>query len=604
MKLNENLSASKALVGPRAWTLEVGGITAGIVFSRVLREYPFGDAIAPFMFTLLALTIVTLAAPYRPARYAVNPLIVVLFIGVLAIPASMAAGSSWAMVTWIPLVLLSAILSSLSPFFLLTVTGIVSFEFAGPLVILKHALTGSQVSGSVPYFLGFIGAAGAPLWLRFAYRILSQDSLKLRWRKTISIASIAVAALCVWMTLASGSRAAVVGLLAGGALAFVLGIARTKERRKWKRAAALLALVLALVPVFDIGLTRYFMPGATSTVIPVLSQRVAAATSELSRSTGGSFRTRIEYWKQAWDALKVRPLGHGPGSYAHVNHAYQSKPMVWSASPHNFLALIAVEAGVPGLLATILILLLAFYRASKADIGILAALAAATVIVSLDIFSSQPIQNLLWWAVLGAALAAGPNNAQRSTPIQKRRFGITTIMVALLLAGSLAAALRLESACEAENCDPIVRYGGHPAKLRPLLRELIQSPSDPRWEQWEARYPLAFWLRHARAEAANAHGDASLYHQLVQWYPYQSANNYLIAAEGTEDPIIAAQIAACGIHKFFSGQHIWRDHRSSQEELEEIQKSLELIAGRKDIALGKVACVHAGISESIGFRTP
>ena len=560
-------------------------VFGGLGLSRAFHDYPFGDTPAPLEYTLIASVAVLALVFVRPSPRVALPLSLLLLIWATPVLYSLAPGSSWAMLTWFPLILAAALLSALSPAFLLTVTGLTLFEYAGTLVILKHVLTASQGSGSVPYFLGFVGAVAAPLWLGAAHTI----------RLTRLLSWVATALACVlaaagaWMALASGSRASVLGLAVGAGVSIVVVLVRTRRRPGgMRRTLLLISLSILLVPVLDYGLTSFYAPGEVSTMIPVLAQRSQATTSELEGSLErGSFRTRIEFWKQAWTALKARPLGHGIGSYTHVNHAYQQKPMLWSGSPHNFVALTAVETGILGLLALFAVVAIAAYRTFRWSPSLLGALTASAIILSLDIFSSQPIQYLLWWAVLGAALAACPVQ----TP-PRLQFGTLTTCVAVtaLLLLSSAAAARFAVPCQS-GCEPIERYAGLPRMLRETLGEL-QDSADPRWTEWERLYPLAFWLQQARAETRAREGDLNGYIDLLRRFPYQSVDTYVRVASELTDRQQAGLVAACGLERFFSGEAIWRDQRSSSEHLDVARTSLESLAPEVGAIDAKAPCVR------------
>jgi len=559
-------------------------VFGGLGLSRAFHEYPFGDAPAPLEYSLIASLAVIAFAIVRPTPRVTLPLSLLLLIWAMPVLYSLAPGSTWAILTWFPLIFAAALLSALSPAFLLAVTGITLFEYAGTLVILKHEMMAAQGSGSVPYFLGFVGVVGAFLWLGLAHAMRHSGL----WSWAATVLACVFAAGGAWMALASGSRASVLGLLVGAGVSTLAVLVRQRSRAGgMRRAVILTTVVLLLVPVLDYCLTSFYAPGATSTMMPVLDQQSQATQSELrGSSTGGSFGTRLEFWKQAWIALKARPLGHGLGSYPHVNHHYQQKPMLWSGSPHNFVALTAVETGIPGLLALFTVMVLAAYRTFRWRPSLLGALTASAAILSLDIFSSQPIQYLLWWAVLGAALAARP--AQRPPGRESGTSSIRILVAALVLLSSAAAA-RFAVPCQA-GCEPIERYAGLPRMLGGTLEEL-QGAADPRWAEWERLYPFAFWLRQARAEAMAREGSLDGYMDLLERFPYQSADTYVRVASELTDRQQAGLVAACGLERIFSGETIWLDQRSSLEHLDEARLSLEALAAEVSALDATSPCV-------------
>lgn len=568
-------------------------LVSGLLLSRAFTRYPFGDAVAPFVYVLVAVAVVLGFVVIRPAPRVALPVAGLLVVWAVPTLYSMALGSSWSGLTWFPVILAVVLVSGLSPAFLLGAVGLTVVEFAGTLVLLKVQMNVPNASGSVPYFLGFVGAVGAFVWQGAANRGAPGTWLLRVW----AVLACLLAASGAWMALASGARAALLALAVG----VVIGVGGAllhgrSGSRRLKRAAGLLLVTLLLVPVVDVGLTSFFAPGSRSTMIPVLTTRAAATQSELGAS-GGSFRTRLEYWKQAGNTMLRRPQGHGLGSYQHVNHAYQHEPMLWSASPHNFLALTAVETGLPGLLALLSVIALAAYRAFHWRPHLLAALAAAAVVLSLDIFSSQPIQVLLWWAVLGAALASGE---LPSRPVRPGAVVSARLLLLALVAVAGAAAVRFAVPCQGA-CAPLERYAGLPRLLSSELDELAAEPADPRWNRWGELYPMAFWLQHAHAEARRRAGDLDGYVELLQRFPYQSVDTYLLVARELSDGNRAVAIAACGLAMFFDGQTIWRDHRSSAEELLRAREELEAFTQASQGPKGEAACEAIGVERPLGL---
>lgn len=111
---------------------------AGLAFTRLLRQYPFGDALALATYTFLAVAFVLVLAIWRrPSRAAI---LVGLLLSLWAIPLtfSLTPGSSWATVTWYPVILAVAMLSALSPVFLLTATAVMALDNAGALARIIH----------------------------------------------------------------------------------------------------------------------------------------------------------------------------------------------------------------------------------------------------------------------------------------------------------------------------------------------------------------------------------------------------------------------------------------------------------------------------------
>lgn len=571
----------------------VTGIVGGLAFAAALTNYPFGDVVAPIWWTVAGAGVTVALLAFRSPNRAWVPLALIIISWLITVPSSWAPGSSWAVLTWIPLVIVATLASALTSAFLLTATAVTLIQQAGALVILKNDMQGFQVSGSVPYFLGFIGVVGAVFW-----QGLSSRKIPLHWpKRVVRVLSAVVAAGCAWMALASGSRAAVLGLLVATVGAAFLTFARSRYLGgSWRRGAKMLLVTILLVPVLDIGLTSVFATTARSTVLPVLIQRGQATQYELGKESG-SFRTRLQFWRQAMEAAANRPQGHGLASYAQVIHTYQDRPMLWSANPHNFLALSAFETGVAGFGVLLLAIGMALAQSIRWSTTRFAALVGSGAIMSLDIFSGQPVQGLLWWAVLGAALASGPEASEPSTVHRKAvRLAGMTLMLSCVIA--LGASARFYAPCKS-SCNQIARYAGHPGSLYPLLAQIHKVPDDLRWVELKELYPHSFWLDSIHADSQLAAGNVAGYFDLLRHYPFQSVDNYLVLTTALNGSSDATTVAQCGLELFFDGRQIWRDNRSSAAELEAAKMWLEELllasAEQRPEGAGLNACRALGI---------
>lgn len=247
--------------------------------------------------------------------------------------------------------------------------------------------------------------------------------------------------------------------------------------------------------------------------------------------------------------------------------------MVWTASPHNFLALAGVEAGVMGAIALLAVLFVAAARAVRRRPYVFSMLIGAAVVMALDVFSSQPVQGLLWWAVLGSALVIDPRASKPGVERRSRARGWTVFPTVAILGLGLASSARMNVPCTT-GCDPLTRFAGHPGLLQPTLAQLMEDPADARWDEWRRLYPMSFWLDKAFADASLAKGDPSGYVGLIHRYPYQSVENYLVLLQVLPQEAGAA-VAECGMTNFFSGQTIYRDMRSSPAELAAARQAFE-----------------------------
>ena len=226
------------------------------------------------------------------------------------------------------------------------------------------------------------------------------------------------------------------GLIAAGVGIVVVGVAAgvKRVRAAWVVAGGTLALLVA---------------------VPLLLQSEA----HLSTDRAGSVTARIEIWKSALRMFADRPwIGVGAGSFDVEYPPYRSKeeatishehpPAGWKSGPffkevedaHSSWVQTAVDTGVPGLLAFILVTVVAVRvwqrRLKQADdAGTIAWLAglggAAAAYLVAGMFNSLTLRaphTVLFWALLGLI---GPVSAPRRPP---GRAG-----VAFRIAGTLAA---------------------------------------------------------------------------------------------------------------------------------------------------------------------
>jgi hypothetical protein len=559
--------------------------TLGALLGWGSQSWSWTDTPAPASWVIVSLLVVIALLP----RVAVPvPLLIYVSVAALGLVGTLAVGSSLAAATWWPIVVLAFMFGRSSPAFVLGLVAAVLLRDAATLVILEVTPSRFTMSGSVQYFLGFIGAVGAPMWLAVS---LARGAPP--WRRSLSVLALVMVALSTWAVLASGSRAALLGLVAAIA-AGVLYLAWSSPRRPvpWRRVAISMAVVVLLVPVIDVGLGRVVGNGG-STIVSALSRRTASTIREIETTVGAtSSTTRIAFWSQALMAARERPLGHGLGSYGHVNHAYQNEPMLWNASPHSVWALAGVETGVLGTLALLALVIGGLLVAARRRSPAMPALLAGTAVMSLDIFSSMPLQGLLWWAVIGAAY--GPGIGTQGP----RRWLVSTALVGVLSV-SVVLAVRFASPCDA-GCKPLEYFAGHPRFVGTPTQLLGDDPTDPRWDVWGEYYPLAYWLAHARATAELTRDPTAML-SVLRMYPFQSPERYIDVADAFGGDPMARDVASCGLVRFFDGRTIWRDWRSSGAELTAYRMALVERAGASDGE--EAACQRAGIPPvAIGLR--
>ncbi|MFA5568142.1 MAG: hypothetical protein WC972_05775, partial [Trueperaceae bacterium] len=102
----------------------------------------------------------------------------------------------------------------------------------------------------------------------------------------------------------------------------------------------------------------------------------------------------------------------------------------------------------------------------------------------------------------------------------------------------------------------------------------------------------AFWLQQARAETRAREGDLNGYIDLLRRFPYQSVDTYVRVASELTDRQQAGLVAACGLERFFSGEAIWRDQRSSNKHINEARTSLESLAAEESALDAMSPCVR------------
>jgi hypothetical protein len=562
------------LPGPSPLTC-AGLCVSGLLTAWATSGVPWGDTPAPVAWVVGAGLLLLVWALRRP------PLIVgMLYATILvsSLPWSLALGSSWAAVTWLPVLVAALELSRASRAFILAMTGFLLVRDAVPMVILA-TMMGPGVSGSPLYFYGFVGVVAAPIWFRLA--VEPQASIHGRILKS---AALILSALAVWAVTVSGSRAAIVGL-AVVVVAALLGprLAKLRQRGSWVPTLSALAVAAILVLIIDVGLGAAFGTGL-STAVPAVTERAAVTAVEVEGANTSLGGIRVPLWWQAAVALGARPLGHGAGSYAHVNYAYQDAPLLWSGSPHSVWALAAVETGVPGLVALLALVIGGLWVAARRGSPAMPALLGATAVMSLDIFSSMPLQSLIWWAAIGAAW--GPSGSLKGWVGRA-----TSIALAVVLVLGVYMGWRLAAPC-GKDCDPIAWYGGHPRLVGAPSQVIGDEPDDPRWEAWRQRYPLAFWLAYGEA-MARTERDAAALIDLLRAYPFQSAQTYVDVSDAFAGQPIAQDIAACGLVRFFDGRAIHRDWRAQGTELADQRAALEARTG--STSGEEEACVRAGI---------
>jgi len=133
----------------------------------------------------------------------------------------------------------------------------------------------------------------------------------------------------------------------------------------WSPRARKLVIPLAGVSVLVVGLGTFgLLPQSFASRITSATENFGVFDVRTVALTSENFAVveRMAHWQAGWYMLQDYPfLGVGPGNYPAVYEDYYIPP--WKeplGHAHNYYLNMAVEAGVPGLLALLLVLGLAF----------------------------------------------------------------------------------------------------------------------------------------------------------------------------------------------------------------------------------------------------
>ncbi|MCB8954702.1 MAG: O-antigen ligase family protein [Ardenticatenales bacterium] len=206
------------------------------------------------------------------------------------------------------------------------------------------------------------------------------------------------------LLLLSQSRSGWLGMIAGifTSLALWRGMAETPAVRR--RLTALLAALLlgGLLLALSIGPARW-------------QQIIEEPPRETAIGTLGTIRFRLEVWQWAVAGIQDFPFtGTGLGSFRQVVHRFYpiNTPLSYDiAHAHNIFLQVALDLGLPGLVAYLALLLLAgvigWQAARRAPplrpwaIGLLAGLVALHVYGLADALAPGSKPALLFWLALG-----------------------------------------------------------------------------------------------------------------------------------------------------------------------------------------------------------
>ena len=242
-----------------------------------------------------------------------------------------------------------------------------------------------------------------------------EDSPK--WRRFAFTVS-AVAAFAMWLT---GTRAAMLGLLAGGAIWFAI-----RKIRLTRRLGAVCLSVLLLCAGF------YYSP---------LGQPMRSRTRWFTEDPSGG--ARILLWRDSLNMAGHRLLtGYGPETFTAEFPRYESAqlartyPEFSHESPHNMFLDALLAQGIPGLVLLLGLFGLAFATRKRPEIT--AGLAALVVSQQFTAFTAPTAMMFFVGLALSVAL---------ETPVVPRRHRTPAAALALPVAAALVyLAVRISAA--------------------------------------------------------------------------------------------------------------------------------------------------------------
>lgn len=282
---------------------------------------------------------------------------------------------------WLKLFLQLFLFSSL----IVTVNGL-SGKLGGPILVQDPSLPGriSSTLGNPIY-------VGSYLIIPMAVALFLGFEEPGRLRKLLYFLAGLLTLLCVYY---SGTRGALVGILAGGFLASLVFLFAAASRR-------IKMYGLGLIAVFSLSAAALFF---NSDRLPAGS--VAQRVFHLRDS---NTEARLIQWRVAWQGFKVYPLaGVGPENYYYIANKYFNPEIYqydrsWFDKPHNYLLEILVTNGIFGLLCYVLILAAGAWSCFRAfKKGYFGAAGFAALIFA---FLAYQIQNLTVFDTIPASMS-------------------------------------------------------------------------------------------------------------------------------------------------------------------------------------------------------
>ena len=274
-----------------------------------------------------------------------------------------------------------------------------------------------------------------PMFLA-AYFAVSEESRALR------VLYILACLLQLWGIYASGTRGAVVGLIAGvfvGAVAYVIATSNKKLR----------LYGLIVIAVFVVGGGTLF---ALHSKLPP-----GSTLYRLANLKDTNTEARIVQWGIALKGYKDHPiLGVGSENYYVISNSYYNSIMYkydpsWFDKPHNYWIEVLVTNGALGLLAYLSMFgfsMYALWRAYKA--GLLGLLETCLLFMAMVSYQVQNLTvfdtvsaSVAFYGFLGLAAYLWVESAASETVTEKVANGKKTLAHAVLVGGVLVVALVL-----------------------------------------------------------------------------------------------------------------------------------------------------------------
>lgn len=258
-----------------------------------------------------------------------------------------------------------------------------------------QAINANQLAGAALLYLPVTAALAIGWW---------QEQ-----RRWLAVSALAGAGAIAGLLLLTQSRSGWLGG-AGGLVALAITLGLTSRRRRLRQAARWLLLGLILI----LGVT-----------LAALGPQLSASLWPSSAGLGGgvSLSGRVEIWSRALYAIQDFPFtGTGLGTFRQVVHLlyplFSMSPDSDFAHAHNMFLQVALDIGLPGLIAYLALLWVAARVAWQAarhgparlqalSIGLLSALIGLHIYGMTDALALGSKPSVAFWMILGllAALA-------------------------------------------------------------------------------------------------------------------------------------------------------------------------------------------------------